>query len=237
MYFCLTNSCIQQQTQVKCTIKKKVNRLQIRIYKKKLTTTMDNKSLLNKNSLREDEFLLVLLCSDFISTIDNALEENCHPSCGNWLPVLKIWMSHIMFHKSITLFRNTHNMVCCLFYWSTCLTAQRVSSANPPLFATCSVPEQQIEPEYSEKYSLPQPVFRHTCSWLVSTLSAKLSSDAVEDGKQLLSFRAEMQVFSAHSAMEQNGIHTMEPITQYRCIKLRLYPIGFCYFLCNSSAL
>lgn len=39
------------------------------------------------------------------------------------------------------------------------------------------------------------------------------------------------------SAMEQDGVHTMEPITQYRCTKLRLYPIGFCYFLCNSSAL
>lgn len=39
------------------------------------------------------------------------------------------------------------------------------------------------------------------------------------------------------SAMEQGGVHTIEPITQYRCSKLRLYPIGFCYLLCNSSAL
>lgn len=34
--------------------KEKVNQLKIRIYKKKLTTTIDNKSLLNKNSFRED---------------------------------------------------------------------------------------------------------------------------------------------------------------------------------------
>lgn len=99
--------------------KEKVNQLIIRIYEKKLTTTMDNKSLLNKNSFREDEFpfffIFVCVCSDFISTVDNALEENCHFSCGNCLPVLKIWVSYITFHKSITMFRNTLNVLCCLF--------------------------------------------------------------------------------------------------------------------------
>lgn len=50
---------------------------------------MDNKSLLNKNNLREDDFSLFFLCFDFISTIEKSLEENYHSSCGNWLPVLK----------------------------------------------------------------------------------------------------------------------------------------------------
>lgn len=43
--------------------KEKVNQIKIKIYKKKLTTTMDNKSLLNKNSFREDEFpFFLFLC-------------------------------------------------------------------------------------------------------------------------------------------------------------------------------
>jgi len=50
------------------------------------------------------------------------------------------------------------------------------------------------------------------------------------------STNVELSIYTL-SAMEQDGIHTMESITQYRCIKLRLYPIGFCYFLCNSSFL
>lgn len=44
---------------------------------------MDNKSLLNKNSLGEDDLSLVFSCFDFISTIENALEENYLSSCGN----------------------------------------------------------------------------------------------------------------------------------------------------------
>jgi len=66
------------------------------------------------------------------------------------------------------------------------------SLANPPLFATCSFPEQQIESGYSREMLSPSASIRDMCSWLASPLNAKLSSDVIEDGKQLLSFRAQM---------------------------------------------
>lgn len=78
-----------------------------------------------------------------------------------------------------------------LFYCSTCLTALLISLATPLLFATCSFPEQPIVWVLGEILS-PSACIRHVCSWLVSTLNVKLSSDVMEDGKQLLSFRAQI---------------------------------------------
>lgn len=60
---------------------KKVNQLQIRNYKKKLTITMD-KSLLSKNRLEKMAFFL-LFCFVFTSVMENAPEENDHSGCGN----------------------------------------------------------------------------------------------------------------------------------------------------------
>lgn len=77
------------------------------------------------------------------------------------------------------------------FYWSTHLAAQSTSLANPPLFATCTSPEQRIVWVLGE-IPCPSAWMRDVCSWLASTLNVKLSSDVTEDGKQLLSFRAQM---------------------------------------------
>lgn len=89
MYFCLTNSCVLQEAG-KTYLNKRVNQLQFRNNKQKLTLTIEY-------------FSLFFLYLNFISTIENTRENIIH--YRNQL-LVKIWICCIKFYRPISAFRN-----------------------------------------------------------------------------------------------------------------------------------